>query len=214
MATDTTPFSPFLTQQHGLDAQIVDRNLLAIKKALDDANATINRQQTVINRLIQTVNVNVSGGSSAAAITPPGIDMGQSDGDSEFPLIIPGKPGQDGKAGAPSPPGQDGEDGDPWLVPGPRGAQGDSIKGPPGITGDDGDDGASAWPDNRTMGMPLGVMPNDFGATGDVMRFVNNDSTVRGADGYYPYSRTVAGPYVIFDPAVLTIEDNAIVTVI
>jgi hypothetical protein len=66
----------------------------------------------------------------------------------------------------------------------------------------------------ETSGLPMGALAQEFTTTGDVMRVLNGDSRIRGADGFYYYSRTVVGPYVILSPAVLTIEDNAVLAVI
>lgn len=54
MAEKLVPYSPLLSAQLPGGSQILDRNLLAIKKSLDAATGTINRLTTIIN-------INVSG---------------------------------------------------------------------------------------------------------------------------------------------------------
>lgn len=84
MATDApVKFSPQLTQQFssgglGAYANVVDQNLLKLKKAIDDANATFVDQRATINRLIQTVNISVAAGPAAPSM-PPGFAEDEPD---------------------------------------------------------------------------------------------------------------------------------------
>ena len=129
MATEKIArFSPFLTQQNGLDALVVDRNLLAIKKALDEATATITRQQTIINRIISGDTVINVGAAQAAPQIGDTLEDAGGDG---FP--VPGPPGARGRDGM-GLPGLDGEDGESWQPgpPGPRGRDGAAGLGMPG----------------------------------------------------------------------------------
>jgi hypothetical protein len=212
VSTLTTPFEPFLSQQWKVKTfeeflVLFDRNMLAIKKAIQDANATIVSNHNAISNLFTTVNISFPS-VPVKAVEPPGLDMGAADVDADMPLIIPGKPGQDGKPGATLPPASDGEDGD-WIpIPGPQGAKGDSIKGPPGLQGDDGDEASAGVPFMEMSGLPLGALASEYTTTGDVATTLNGDSRIRAN-----YARVVDGPYTINDPAVLSIEDGAILGV-
>src|SRR5687767_2204928 len=77
MATETLPFSPFWTQGKPGGSLILDRNLAAIKAALDAANATIIRQQTIINRTISETNISVT--LPQPPSSPPAFDSAQDE---------------------------------------------------------------------------------------------------------------------------------------
>lgn len=122
MSTETKPFSPFLTQQYRDQdlSKILDRNLLAIKAALDVANATINKQQTIINQIISgDTIINFTGATGKQG--PPGLDPVDEDG-TDAGLMLPGPPGARGRDGV-GIPGQDADDAEPGL-PGPPGRDG------------------------------------------------------------------------------------------
>ncbi len=83
------PFEPYLTQHAADDLGglklIVDRNLLAIKKALLDANATIIDVDNNVSNLAVTFNF---GTGSTIALSPPGLDMGGGpDGDDSMAIM-------------------------------------------------------------------------------------------------------------------------------
>jgi hypothetical protein len=208
---DAPAYQPRWTKGQPGGSDILDRNLREIATALSHAFGVINDLRTTI------VNITGSGGGSSTTTTvsPSALALAIAGDDGDDGL--PGRPGRDGAQGLPGIQGLqgfDGEDGQDGM-PGFQGVPGrDGLRGLPGLPGDDGDDIGIVPAIAAPMGIPLGTSPADPSDTGDVLRFVNGDSRVRGADGFYPYSRTVAGPYVIFDPAVLTIEDNAIVTVL
>lgn len=127
MATEIIPFSPQLTQQFarrpmGEYADLIDQNLLKIKAALDAANATIIRQQTIINRIISgDTIINITGATGDRG--PPGLD---ADGDTSGDNVpaLPGPPGRPGRDGREPRDGLDGEDGDASMIPGPQGKPG------------------------------------------------------------------------------------------
>lgn len=100
-AKELVPFEPYLTQQNGLNALIVDRNLLALKKAISDANATIIRQQNIINRIISGDTIINFPIALTPRQGPPGMDAGDTDGPE--PFAPPGPPGARGRDGLPGP---------------------------------------------------------------------------------------------------------------
>ena len=121
---------------------------------------------------------------------------------------IDGRPGRDGASGAAGLSGSDGADGsDGWDgMPGAVGQQG--RDGRPGLDGADGQDAFDAMVPRDQMGLPLGALPAEYTTTGDVATVLNGDSRIRSN-----YTRVCVGPYVINDPAVLAIEDNAVLGV-
>lgn len=133
---------------------------------------------------LRTTIVNILSGDTVININFPGLTARQG---------IQGIDGDDGMEGMPGRPG----------APGAPGARGMA-----GTDGQDGDDGLGFLPISETSGMPLGTLPSEYTATGDVATTLNGDSRIRSN-----YSRVCVGPYVINDPAVLVIEDNAVLGV-
>lgn len=121
-AGELVPFSPQWTQQLPGGSRILDENLAKIKKAIDDANATIIRQQTEITRLTSIVNVNFLSPPQKPGQPVPSMETAQDEA-SESPLLVPGLRGPTG-LGLPGMPGSDGEDGDVLWLPGPPGRPG------------------------------------------------------------------------------------------
>lgn len=101
--TELKKFSPQWTQGILGGSRILDENLAKIKAALDDANATIIRQQLQINTIITSTTVNISL-PPAAPTFPPGFD---ADEDLGGETLVPGPPGPRGREGAPGMPGLD-----------------------------------------------------------------------------------------------------------
>lgn len=205
-------YQPRWTKGQPGGSDVLDRNLREIATALAAAFGTIEDLRTTI--------VNITGGSTtnitnlAGAQLPPGLFDGGGDGEGSGDMGPPGRDGRQGVDGRAGSAGADGEDGDMSFTPGPAGPPGLSVKGPPGPQGDDGDDAGSPGSMMDFSGMPRGSLPGELDTTGDVLRLLQGDSRIRGADASYVYSRVVCGPYIINDPAVLSIEDNAVLAVI
>lgn len=139
MAEIIKRFSPFFLQKFpGSNRdEIIDRNLLAIQQALEQANVTITKQQTTINRIINGDTTVVITGAQG----PPGLDASDAEGDE--PMSIPGSPGARGRDGT-GVPGLDGDDGDVIVIPGPAGRPG-RDGGAAMLFGDQAEDQAEAF---------------------------------------------------------------------
>lgn len=233
MASDTpelVPFSPYLTQNHGLDAKIVDRNLLAIQSAIERANATIIRQQNFINKIITSI----SGGSSspAPALFPPGFDggdMGDVFGDQ--PVAIPGRDGVIGRDGRPGF-GMDGNDGDDGL-PGPPGAGTPGAAGAAGAPGaagppsylfhDDIEDGQPGPPGRNAAAIPgpagfvryFNITGPTYTAWGNGYRGVlDSGGSLASVELASGESMTVVGPFVVGGLSAILVRDGAAMMVL
>ena len=116
MADLVKPFSPFFTQGKPGGSEILDRNLLAIKQALEQANVTITKLTNTINVLqTQVTNNTIVTGKQG----PPGIS-GEEAGDGDAAaMAIPGPPGRDGRDGRTLWMPGDTEDVDPFFIPPP-----------------------------------------------------------------------------------------------
>lgn len=127
MADQSVKFEPYLTRDTGLTSEVVDRNLLAIKKALIDANSTIiNLRQTITKVIGGDITINLPGGTQGKQGLP-GIDGQDGDDGAMGPQGLPGAPGRDGRTilaldgedgqdGLPGLPGRDGKDGRPGIT--------------------------------------------------------------------------------------------------
>lgn len=164
-APELVPFSPQWTQQLPGGSKILDENLAKIKAAIDRANATIIRQQTLISQLISTVNVTIT--TPARPSQPvPSLDSAQDEaGDTS--TLVPGPRGLPG-FGMPGMPGGDGDDADVMLVPGPPGRRGEpGTLSPPPDTDEDAPEAPPLLiiPPRDPFVLALGYGPDDLDGT-------------------------------------------------